>query len=108
MQEVFDRIRIAVHKHRVRTPEFFKDYDPLRSGVITEQQFICGLSLAIGSEAQLSRGDMQKVVEFYKRSDARVGYKEFVDMLENGNCLLITFSFLNSDFSIIKFYSSFQ
>lgn len=83
LQEVFDRIRIAVHKHRVRTPEFFKDYDPLRSGVITEQQFICGLSLAIGSEAQLSRGDMQKVVEFYKRSDGRVGYKEFVDMLEN-------------------------
>ncbi|CAD5122359.1 DgyrCDS10796 [Dimorphilus gyrociliatus] len=83
LQEIFDRIRIAVHKHRVRTPEFFKDYDPLRSGVITEQQFICGLSLAIGSEAQLSRGDMQKVVEFYKRCDGRVGYKEFVDVLEN-------------------------
>lgn len=84
LQQIFDKIRVAVFKNRVRTIEFFKDYDKLRSGVITDNQFVCGLSLAIGKEAQLSRGEIQKVVEFYKTDDLRVRYKEFCDMMENG------------------------
>ena len=75
---------MAVFKNRVRTIEFFKDYDKLRSGVITANQFVCGLSLAIQREAQLSRGEIQKIVEFYKTDDQRVRYKEFCDMMENG------------------------
>jgi len=73
-----------VYKNRVRTIEFFKDYDKLRSGIITENQFICGLSLAIGKEAQLSRQEIQKITEFYRTPDGRVQYKEFSDMMENG------------------------
>ena len=84
LQEIFDKIRVAVHKNRIRTIEFFRDYDKLRSGVITEHQFVCGLSLAIGKEAQLSRTEIQMIVEFYKQPDGRVGYKEFCDMMENG------------------------
>lgn len=83
VQQVFDRIRVAVYKNRVRTTEFFKDYDKLRTGIITENQFVCGLSLAIGKEAQLTRPDIQKIVEFYKLDDGRVQYKEFCDMMEN-------------------------
>ena len=84
MQQIFDKIRVAVFKNRVRTIEFFKDYDKLRSGIITENQFVCGLSLAIGKEAQLSRAETQKVVEYYRQPDERVRYKEFCDMMENG------------------------
>jgi len=83
LQAVFDRIRVAVFKNRVRTIEFFKDYDKLRSGIITENQFICGISLAIGKEAQLTRSEIQKIVAFYKLADGRVQYKEFCDMMEN-------------------------
>ena len=83
VQQIFDRIRVAVYKNRVRTIEFFKDYDKLRSGIITENQFVCGLSLAIGKEAQLTRPEVQKIVEFYKLDDGRVQYKEFCDMMEN-------------------------
>ena len=75
LQEIFDRCRVAVFKNGVRTPEFFKDFDKRRSGIITENQFNCGLSLALGKEAQLSRADIHKVVEFYRCLDGNVAYK---------------------------------
>ena len=59
----------------------------------SEHQFVCGLSLALGKEAQLSRADIQKVVEFYRVDKDRVMYKEFCDMMENGNDNLITLYF---------------
>ncbi|XP_063445753.1 uncharacterized protein LOC134725669 [Mytilus trossulus] len=83
LNQIFDKIRVAVFKNGIRTKEFFKDHDKLRSGIITENQFICGLALAVGKEAQLSRPEIQKVVEYYRRQDGRVQYKEFCDMMEN-------------------------
>ncbi|CAH1794695.1 unnamed protein product [Owenia fusiformis] len=82
-QAIFDRIMVAVYKHGVRTIEFFKDHDKLKSGVITENQFVCGLTLAIGKEAQLTRNEIQRVAEFYKNPDTRIRYKEFCDAMEN-------------------------
>ena len=76
-------MRIAVYKYGIRTIEFFKDYDKLRSGVITEHQFASAMSAALGKEAQLTRGDIQKLVEFYRTDELRVHYKELCDMLEN-------------------------
>ncbi|XP_077982704.1 uncharacterized protein LOC144438104 [Glandiceps talaboti] len=81
--DVFDKIRTAVYKNGIRTTEFFRDHDRLRSYIITENQFICGLSLAVGKEAQLSRSDIQKVVDYYKIKDGRVRYKEFCDLMES-------------------------
>ncbi|KAK3583614.1 hypothetical protein CHS0354_039437 [Potamilus streckersoni] len=83
LNQIFDKIRVAVFKNGVRTTEFFKDHDKLRSGIITENQFVCGLALAVGKEAQLSRAEIQKVVEYYRQPDGRVKYKEFCDMMEN-------------------------
>ncbi|XP_077982619.1 uncharacterized protein LOC144437542 isoform X2 [Glandiceps talaboti] len=83
VDDVFDKIRTAVYKNGIRTTEFFRDHDRLRSYIITENQFICGLSLAVGKEAQLSRSDIQKVVDYYKIKDGRVRYKEFCDLMEN-------------------------
>ena len=84
LNQIFDKIRVAVFKNGIRTIEFFKDHDKLRSGIITENQFVCGLALAVGKEAQLSRPEIQKVVEYYRKPDGRVQYKEFCDMMENG------------------------
>lgn len=83
IQELFDKIRVAVHKNGIRTTEFFKDHDKLRSGVITRNQFICGLSLCCGTQANLSREEIERVVEHYKTGDDRVRYKEFCHMMEN-------------------------
>ena len=38
LDEIFEKIREAVHKNGIRTTEFFKDHDKLRSGEITENQ----------------------------------------------------------------------
>ena len=84
LQQILDRIRVAVFKNGVRSIEFFRDYDKLRSGAVTESQFKSALTLCVGKEAQLSATDIQAVVEFYRLDDIRVRYKEFTDMMENG------------------------
>ena len=38
LQDIFEKIRGAIHKNGIRTTEFFKDHDKLRSGEITENQ----------------------------------------------------------------------
>lgn len=83
LQDIFEKIREAIHKNGIRTTEFFKDHDKLRSGEITENQFICGLSLCCGTQAHLSRDEIQKVVEVYRQPNGRVRYKEFCDIMEN-------------------------
>jgi hypothetical protein len=74
---------LASHKNGIRISEFFRDYDKLRSGVITENQFICALSLAVGKQAHLSRNDIGKLVSYFKQPDGRCYYKDFTDSIEN-------------------------
>lgn len=93
LNEIFERIRVAVFKNGIRTTEFFRDHDKLRSGIVTESQFKCGLSLAVGKEAQLSRAEIQKVVEYYRVADDRVQYREFCQMMENGQYMCTKCSF---------------
>ena len=62
VDQIFAKIRDVVYKNGIRTTEFFKDHDKLRSGVITENQFVCGLSLCCGQLAHLNREEIQKVV----------------------------------------------
>ena len=38
LEEIFEKIKEAVHKNGIRTTEFFRDHDKLRSGEITESQ----------------------------------------------------------------------
>lgn len=83
LRTIFEKIRVAVFKSGIRTPEFFRDHDKLRSGIITENQFICGLSLACGKEAHLTKQEIQKVAVHYKTPDNRVQYKDFCDIMEN-------------------------
>lgn len=52
--------------------------------VFIHWQFVCGLSLCCGTIANLSREEIQQVVDFYRTEDGRVRYKEFSHMMENG------------------------
>ncbi|KAI8521606.1 hypothetical protein Bbelb_013600 [Branchiostoma belcheri] len=83
IRELFEKIRKAVYKNGIRTIEFFRDHDKLRSGIITENQFVCGLALAVGKEANLARTEIQKLADYYKTEDGRVRYREFCDIMEN-------------------------
>ena len=47
-------------------------------------QFVCGLTVCCGSALKLSRDEVQRVVDYYKTPDGRVRYKEFCDLMENG------------------------
>ncbi len=71
-------------KNGIRTTEFFCDHDKLRSGLITENQFMCGLSLCLGEHLRLNREEIQRVVRHYQSPDGRVCYKEFCHLMENG------------------------
>ena len=63
--------------------EFFKDHDKLRSGIITENQFVCGLSLCCGQLAHLTCEEIQRIADHFRTEDGRVRYKGFCDMMEN-------------------------
>ena len=47
------------------------------------QQFVCGLCLSVGQQAQLSREDIGKIAQHYCTKDGRIRYKEFCDTMEN-------------------------
>jgi len=83
LASIFDKIRVAIYKNGIRTTEFFKDHDKLRSGVITENQFVCRLSQGCGGQAHLSADEIKKLTDHYKTSDGRVYYKAFCDVMEN-------------------------
>ena len=40
-EHVEDRVRLAALAKRVRTTEFFKDFDKLRTGYITSEYVVC-------------------------------------------------------------------
>ncbi|CAI9726336.1 Hypothetical predicted protein [Octopus vulgaris] len=83
LAKIVDNIKIEAFKNGVRTTDFFRDYDKLNCGAITESQFITSLKLGIGKEAHLTMSDIQKIVEANRTLDGKVRYKEFCDDIEN-------------------------
>ncbi|XP_051897298.1 uncharacterized protein LOC127584565 [Pristis pectinata] len=81
--EVFDKIRNIVFIKGIRTPEFFKDYDRLHSGLITESQFIRGLNLACGKEGNFTEQDIQTLLKCFSAPDGKVRYRDFCDVMEH-------------------------
>ena len=84
LNAVLGRIQVAVHKYGIRTPEFFRDHDKLRSGIITKNQFVCGLMLCVKERVTLTKSEVEKVVRFYQNPDTRVRYTDFCNAMENG------------------------
>jgi hypothetical protein len=87
LRSVFDRLHVAIFKNRIRTTEFFRDHDKLRSGIITRNQFIRGLTLAqdgvqLGASL-LTTYEINKIADFYSDSDGMVKYRKFCDRMEN-------------------------
>lgn len=52
-----------VYKNRIRLREFFVDYDKLRTGYVTEGQFMSGLTSA---GLKLSAREMKALADKYK------------------------------------------
>ena len=87
LRNVFDRLHVAIFKNRIRTTEFFRDHDKLRSGIITRNQFIRGLTLAqdgvqLGASL-LTSSEIKKIADYYSDINGMVKYRKFCDRMEN-------------------------
>jgi hypothetical protein len=86
MTSLIERLRVGFYRSRVRPIDFFADHDKLRSGLVTENQFICGLSLALSAHnaAVLSREEQQSVAAEFLTQTGHVRYRDFCNITDNG------------------------
>ncbi len=66
LEEIFQKIGTVVYKNGLRTTEFFRDHDKLRSGIITENQvgFLQHLMCAHAMHTSTSKGNATPPTEF--------------------------------------------
>jgi hypothetical protein len=64
---------------QLRIKEFFKDYDSLRKGVITEGQFRRILDINCFNLAEI---EIQSLLTKYKESDGRINYFSFCETID--------------------------
>ena len=78
VDDILARVRQICLEQRIRIPEFFRDFDKLRSGYITANQFRMGLSMA---KIPISHQEFAKLAETYKAPKAgdHVKWREFCD-----------------------------
>jgi len=76
VSEVEDRLIRQCAANRVRPAEFFRDFDPKRTGYVTRPQFLRGLINC--KFAELPDGDMQQLADLYwSRARGMVSYADF-------------------------------
>jgi Ca2+-binding EF-hand superfamily protein len=82
IEDVIARIRTACKQQRIRIAEFFRDFDKLRSGFITEAQFRIGLNMA---KIVLSSHEFEELVQNFqapKEGGRHVKWREFCDKVD--------------------------
>eukprot|EP00042_Codosiga_hollandica_P037034 m.288100 g.288100 ORF g.288100 m.288100 type:complete len:928 (-) comp55034_c0_seq1:99-2882(-) len=84
VSEVVERLRVGFFRSRVRPLDFFADHDKLRSGLVTENQFICGLSLACSARdgANLTRDELQLIASEFSNGAGHVKYRDFCQITD--------------------------
>ena len=63
----------------------FRDYDKLRSGLITDRQLFTGLSFGLQKPANLSAEEIGQLVEYFRSEQApdKCNYRQLVETVEN-------------------------
>jgi hypothetical protein len=81
VEDVLARIRTFCKQQRTRVAEFFRDFDKLRSGFITEAQFRIGLNMA---KIVLSGQEFEQLVTHYRapKEGRHVKWREFSDAVD--------------------------
>ena len=80
IDDVLTRIRKECSEKRVRLNEFFRDFDRLRSGIITQAQFRIGMNMA---KIDLSTSEFE-LLKSYFNSDKKgmLKWREFCDAID--------------------------
>ena len=81
VEDVLARIRTFCKQQRTRVSEFFRDFDKLRSGFITEAQFRIGLNMA---KIVLSSAEFEALVTCFRapKEGRHVKWREFSDQVD--------------------------
>ena len=72
---------------RIRLMELFQDFDPMRSGLMTESRFIrcMAASLDRGKGSQLSKQELDVLIKEYGvPSSKKVRWRDFVNKIDRG------------------------
>lgn len=78
--DVEERIQTQVLMKRIRIGEFFRDYDKLRKGKVTGNQFTTVLSML---NFKLTDEEYDFLMEKYKTDDGLVNYSAFVESIDS-------------------------
>ena len=81
VQDILAKLRQLCKEQRIRISEFFRDFDKLRSGFITEGQFRIGLNM---SKIVLSGSEFKLLCDEFKAPKAgdHVKWREFSDQVD--------------------------
>jgi Ca2+-binding EF-hand superfamily protein len=79
-RDVEERIQNVVVVKRIRIGEFFRDYDKLRKGKVTPNQFTTVLCMC---DFNLTDEEFDYLIEKYKTEDAMVNYSSFVENIDS-------------------------
>eukprot|EP00055_Hartaetosiga_balthica_P000686 m.137217 g.137217 ORF g.137217 m.137217 type:complete len:950 (+) comp11451_c0_seq1:201-3050(+) len=83
--DLMKALQLTFLKTHVRPLEYFRDYDKLRTSLITKNQFECGISLACSAPGglRLSRAQVQVLVDNYKTDEDKIKYRQFCTEVDN-------------------------
>ena len=81
VEDVIARIRTFCKQQRTRVAEFFRDFDKLRSGYITDSQFRIGLNMA---KIVLSGQEFEALLQHFRapKEGRHVCWKDFSDAID--------------------------
>jgi Ca2+-binding EF-hand superfamily protein len=80
IDDVLGLIRTKVKQERIRLGEFLRDFDKLRSGLITQSQFRIGLNMG---KITLSNAEFDHICEHFGSDPVgKVRWRDFVDAIE--------------------------
>ena len=81
VEDVIAKLRQVCKEQRIRISEFFRDFDKLRSGNITEAQFRIGLNM---SKIVLSGKEFRSLADHFQseKEGAHIRWRDFADTVD--------------------------
>lgn len=106
VEDVLAKLRKICCERRVRISEFFRDFDKLRSGYITEPQFRIGLNMG---RIVLSGTEFKSLTDYFQapKEGAHIKWREFsdsVDQVFTKKCLEKSVDIILDDARTQSFY----
>ena len=80
MAEVINKIKLETAQKRVRAKEFFMDFDTLRKGEVSEEQFKRAIQMM---NLTVTKQDLEALVSQFKQPNSLVNYRQFLQELDS-------------------------